>query len=167
MTSLKVEVPRHELAKLRRCWNHLERKFDNKYADNALRRILNKGIDPVLQRTRALAPTDTGLLKKSIVKRTGRDKEGVFAIVYVSKSRGRSISSRANFNAGGDRQYASWYQVIAQEYGTIYTPERRFLRGGMEQGREAALRVIEMEMGAEMDKSVSEAYNTIGSRGRK
>jgi len=109
----------------------LERKLnamDKKVAARNLKDALKESMEPVRDLSRRLAPTDSGLMKRSIRIGTRSNRRGIAVFVRTG--------TRKQLKIPADAKY---YYPAAIEYGTRTMPPRPFLRRALARLKNAVI----------------------------
>ncbi len=111
-------------------------------AKNVLRRVLKKAAQPVDDAASAAAPVNTGVLERSVItgsQLTRSQRRGAvlptsnyYAEIHIGTSLGRGMF---------------------QEFGTFKDAAQPWFRPAWEANKDAALTVIKVELGAEIEKA--------------
>ena len=119
------------------------KQLDIKLQKKIVRNAINRAILPVRNKAKALAPVDSGLLKRSIKRKTGV-KKGI--------ARARIITgTRFDLNIPFD---AKGYYPAAIEYGTQDQPARSFMRAAITALRSHVLKKTGDYIDAGIKKSI-------------
>lgn len=110
-----------------------------------IRQSIRTAAKPVLRLARALAPVDTGRLRRSIKLRSGRRSKKLISVLIRP-------GTRADL---GVPQRASGYYPAHIELGTEFISERRYLRGAMDLKRADAIRTISSLIGGGIERMAS------------
>ncbi len=111
-------------------------------AKNVLRRVLKKAAQPVDDAASAAAPVNTGVLERSVI--TGSQ-------LTRSQRRGAVLSTSnyyAEIHIG-----TSLGRGMFQEFGTFKDAAQPWFRPAWEANKDAALTVIKVELGGEIEKA--------------
>jgi HK97 gp10 family phage protein len=129
---------------------------------NALRRVLRKAAEPILDDMKANAPRDTGVMATKIAQSgtlTGNERKGHVAEFLGIGDSGQKIFGKQdakNFveihvGATGKKQNSPIPMWI--EYGTFDTSPNPFMRPAWESNKDRALNIIKVELKGEIEKA--------------
>lgn len=148
---------------------------------NVLDRALKRAAKPIQQKAKAIAPRDTGELRKSIivesVKRGDAGGKAAFARARaagasVSEARAALISAssgetKAEVRVGPRKakSKAEGIKTIVQEFGSVNQPAQPYMRPAWDANRDAASEGIRKELWSEIEKAVARRAKRAAARG--
>lgn len=149
---------------------------------SVLDRALKRAAKPIQQKSRALAPRDTGALRKSIVvesvKRGNRAGKSAFAqALAAGGSVGDARAALVSASSGGEtraevrvgpRKGKSKHEsikTIVQEFGSVNQPAQPYMRPAWDANRDAASANIRKELWSEIEKAVARRAKRAAAKG--
>lgn len=107
-----------------------------------VRKVLPEAAKPVLQQTKALAPFETGQLRRSLRIRAGKRSRKLIS-VFIDPG------TKADLGISAD---ATGFFPAHLELGTKFFPEKRFMRRAMDMKRVSATAMISRQLGAGIER---------------
>lgn len=120
-------------------------------SDKVIRKALRAGSNSMLKETKAAAPVDSGLLKRSLIVRALRRKKGRIGFRIGFKNV-EQIVERSTFGKNkfgphdpNKKKKRHFYPAVV-EYGAKNKPAKPFMRPVFQRNKEEALNIIKTEL---------------------